>query len=538
MKHRTALVAASAVAAVALGLAGCTAASDGDRLVVESAAANVAVDADLAPEAVLAANADATTVNADEWSADEAVDIALEGATASSAADGVTIEGGTVTITAAGVYRLRGELDGQVVVAAPEEALVVLILDGATISSSTTAAIAATSADDLAIFLAEGTVNTLSDAAAYPDDADADAALFSDVDLTIDGTGSLVVEGNGNDGIVSHDDLVILSGEITVTAADDAVRGKDALVIEGGVLDLTAGGDGLKSDEEEDATAGYVAILGGEVTVATGDDGIQATSDIVLLDGSVTVSAGAVASEGEQSSKGLTAGAVVAVGGGVLAIVESYEGIEGFAISIAGGELDIVSSDDGLNASTGGQTSTADEDTAAGGMGGGDMADGGEEILISGGTLTIDADGDGIDSNGSVTIAGGTVTVWGPTANGNGALDSNGSFTVSGGVLIAAGSAGMAETPDASSPQGWVAATVSGSAGASVEVRDAAGTTIASFTAGKPFATLIVSDAGIASGASLTIVVDGEATTATAGSAIGGGMGGGFPGGGGPGAPR
>ena len=84
--------------------------------------------------------------------------------------------------------------------------------------------------------------------------------------------------------------------------------------------------------------------------------------------------------------------------------------------------------------------------------------------LVSGGTLTIDAGGDGFDSNGSAEITGGTVIVHGPLNDGNGALDVNGTFTISGGTLLAVGSSGMAETPDADSAQGWVQATVSGSA--------------------------------------------------------------------------
>mgnify|MGYP000104835938 CR=1 FL=1 len=124
-------------------------------------------------------------------------------------------------------------------------------------------AISVTSADDAAIYLAEGSTNSVSDASGYADDADANAAIWSDADLTLGGTGSLSVAGNGNDGITSKDDLVVLSGTITVDAADDALVGKDALVIEGGTLKLTAGGDALKSDKDDDETKGWVWVKGG-----------------------------------------------------------------------------------------------------------------------------------------------------------------------------------------------------------------------------------------------------------------------------------
>lgn len=85
-------------------------------------------------------------------------------------------------------------------------------------------------------------------------------------------------------------------------------------------------------------------------------------------------------------------------------------------------------------------------------------------MKVTGGTLVIDADGDGFDSNGTAEITGGTLVVNGPEAGGSGALDGNGSFTVSGGVLLAAGSAGMAVAPDEESGQGWLSATLDSSA--------------------------------------------------------------------------
>ena len=78
------------------------------------------------------------------------------------------------------------------------------------------------------------------------------------------------------------------------------------------------------------------------------------------------------------------------------------------------------------------------------GPGGGDQADDSKKVVITGGTLSIDAEGDGLDSNGNVTMSGGIVIVNGPTQGGNGALDYNGTFEITGGTLVAAGTTDMA----------------------------------------------------------------------------------------------
>lgn len=471
-------------------------------------------------ERVLAENENATVVREDEWSEADAIDVALNGG-AASAPEGVAVAGSTVTITAAGVYRLTGTLNGQVVVDAPEDALVVLILDGATISSTTSAAIAVLSADDVAVHLAAGSKNSLSDASSYAEDADVNAALFSEEDLTISGSGSLTVTGNGGDGITSEDDLAIIGGTITVVAADDALRGKDSLTIEDGVLDLNAtAGHALKADNEEEVGRGYVVIDGGTLTATAGEDGINAQTDVVITGGDLTLS---VADDGIHAEQ------ILAIDGGVLTIAQSNEGLEAFHIEIASGEIDVTSSDDGLNASGG--------DAASSGMGG-DMADGGQQLIITGGQLTVRAEGDGLDSNGSVSISGGRTVVFGPTRADNGALDANGAFIISGGTLIALGSAGMAESPDAESPQGWVATTASGTAGTTVQVLDGSGAVLVEVVAEKQFETIIASAPGMTNGATYTVSVGGSSTSVTSGQAIaggfGGGPGGGMPGGGQP----
>jgi hypothetical protein len=152
-------------------------------------------------------------------------------------------------------------------------------------------------------------------------------------------------------------------------------------------------------------------------------------------------------------------------------------------------------------------------------------------VDISGGTITIHAQGDGFDSNGDATISGGTLTVYGPTNDGNGAIDVNGTFDLSGGTLAAGGSSGMAEVPEADSAQGWASVTFSGSvAGGTTVELVAEGVTVASYTAEKVISSVVFSNADLTSGAEYEVVVDGESVgTITAGEHVGGMGGGGGP---------
>lgn len=122
----------------------------------------------------------------------------------------------------------------------------------------------------------------MSDAAEYPQDIEANAALFSAGDLSITGVGTLNVQGAYEDAIASKDGLIIDSGTISVTAADDGIRGKDYVVVTSGEVSVTAGGDGLTANNDTDDTRGFVVVNGGTITVAARRDGISAETDLLV----------------------------------------------------------------------------------------------------------------------------------------------------------------------------------------------------------------------------------------------------------------
>ncbi|GHU10440.1 lipoprotein [Spirochaetia bacterium] len=474
-----------------------------------------------------------TTVN----SAAGAVNIRLaDGASAvSGAASSASVQidnrTNSIVIRAAGTYALSGRLsNGNVVVDA--DANVRLVLNGVNISSSDGAPLALFGKQKKVITLAAGTQNTLTDAALYTrfyKDDEPNGSLFSKNALTINGTGSLTVNGRYNNGISCKDDLRIMSGTITVTAKNNAVKGNDSLVIKGGTITVSSAEDALKSDSEEDGK-GYVYIEKATLNLNASEDGIQGYNAVHIVSGAITVNSGDDAIHADK---------VLVIDGGTITIPKSYEGLEAAKIVINGGTINLTSSDDGINAAAdstdgtgggmngGGRTGTRPAtgvppvygtrpmdgggNRGRGGFGGMGGGTGNPEcfIIITGGTVTVNSGGDGIDSNGSVLMTGGTVIVHGPTRSGDGALDSDGSFTVKGGLLIAAGAAGMVQIPGNASTQYSAAITFrqTKNAGTRVLVQDATGRIIADYTSAKAFQSFIVSAGGLSNGQQYSVTV-------------------------------
>lgn len=417
----------------------------------------------------------------------------------SAAADETAVDmnavSGTLRITEEGDYRLRGRLEGQIVIEAPKDAKVKLILDGVEIRMKDHAAICAISADRLVLRSAAGSSNLIGSTGdfAQTDGSKVDAAIFAKCDLTLSGEGAIGVSCETGHGIVTKDDLKIKGGTLSVEAAEQGLSGKDSVTVEDGRISLICGGDGVHT--EGDAEFG-----GGTLVIDSGDDGVHA-------DGALTIS------------------------GGALRVTRCLEGLEAHQITISGGEVRVIAADDGLN--------------AAGGDGSGNTGFGRDPfktdseafITISGGTLIVNANGDGIDTNGILSVSGGTVYVSGPTNGGNGSLDYGISGSISGGTVIAAGSAGMAENFGRDSTQGSILLNVGDqAAGTTVSVADESGMVLASFTPEKRYQTVVVSAPGMVLGGTYTVTAGSFSQTVTLDSIVyGEGSGFGGPGPGGPG---
>lgn len=462
------------------------------------------------------------------WDSSSEVTIDLSNPTAT---DGVTVSDGVITITKAGNYRLSGTYSGQVKVEAADSDMVRLILDNATITNSTGAAINVVEADEVVIYTASGSTNTVSDGSSYSDTASGspDAAIYSKSDLTLAGEGTLKVEGKYEEGIHTTDGLVIASGTLEVTAANTGIKGKDYVDILDGTVTVTATKDGIKATNDTDGNRGWVRLSGGTVNISAGDDGFKAER-------------------------------VLEISGGTLNITQSNEGIEAQYINILDGTVNVTSSDDGINASysttstssTGTESaSTSTTQTAqtnqtaqsnqsapqapsgsagqppaggqapsgnmgqppaggGGGMGGGhgtfEVVD--ATINIAGGTVTVNANGDGIDSNGTATLSGGTLVVNGPFTGGNTSLDTNGDLLLNGTTVVAGNSGDMFEAPASSSTSGYVKLTnlSNVSSGTTIQVADSSGKVVANYkVTNSNTALILVSSANITKGQSYTV---------------------------------
>lgn len=418
--------------------------------------------------------------------------ITLDGTNITMTGKGATATDGILTITDEGTYILNGDLkDGQVIVAAEDTAKVQIVLNGVNISCSNNAPIYIKSADKVFITLADGTENLLTDGSAYvqADDNTVDGVIFSKVDLTINGNGTMNITANYKHGIVVKDKLAITSGNLNITAVKDAINSNDSVKIKDGTLTLSStDGNGISCKNKEDETKGYVYICGGEINVTN-----------------------------------------------------CVEGIEGTAIVVEGGSINITSQDDGFNASNG--MTSASNDFQAGDKGNAFENDTNCYISISGGTINVDASGDGVDSNGALIITGGTIYVSGPTENNNGALDYNGTADISGGTIVVAGSSGMAQGFSDTSTQYSILNNLTSTCagGTAITLTDSNGNVVASFTPNKEYQSVVISTPELVKDGTYTLTCGDETADLTLSSVVtsngqqqmmgGPGGGNGFPGG-------
>lgn len=401
------------------------------------------------------------------------------------------------------------------------------------------------------------------------------------VDDGIRGKDYLVIEGGnitvnaGGDGLKSDNEndvtkgyISIASGVFSIASGGDAIAAQsDVLITEGEFTLVTAGGSDANIVESISAKGikGNTSVIidGGRFNINAADDGVHSNGSVTINQGSFNIASG---------DDGMHADSMLTINNGIVHIEQSYEGLESAVITINDGEIQITSTDDGINISggmdgsgmqgripgggpigtpgggTGGGPGGGTGGTPGGGTGGGPGGwpggkpgggTGGQQgpiqdsftpdtdyyLYIRGGMIVVNAGGDGLDVNGAIEMSGGTVLVHGPVENMNGALDYDASFTLTGGVLIAAGSAGMAMAPGATSSQNSVLINFNSTlpAGTLIHVQNRTGEEIFTFAPSKQFQSIAFSSPLLVQGESYAVYLGGTSTGTQVGGLVQGG---------------
>lgn len=306
----------------------------------------------------------ATLLLAGSALADGSITLSPDGSKSTDAS--VRIDGQTVTITQEGTYQIAGTLgDGALIVESGENAKITLVLGGVSIKNSTGAAIQISTADDVTIELSEGTTNVLQsgeevDIATATESKEASGgALQSKADLKIKGRGSLTVLGYLNNGIHCTKDLKIKNGNISVTALGHGIKGKNSVTVSGGTVTVTSGKDGITSDETENEEKGFVTIEDGEIIITSVGDGVSAETTLTVTGDVISIISGGGSANAQQKTDNMR----------------------------DWWDFDNSASDDNSASCKGLKA--------------------GKALVISGGSITIDAQDDALHTDGDMTISGG-----------------------------------------------------------------------------------------------------------------------------------
>lgn len=202
----------------------------------------------------------------------------------------------------------------------------------------------------------------------------------------------------------------------------------------------------------------------GRLYISSAKNGVHCKSSLRITGAAMTI---------EAENDGLKGKYGIYIDGGSTTVARSYEGVEAGEVVIQSGELNVFSSDDGINA--------AGKDEIQG------------DVCIRGGNVYINASGDAIDSNRSIFFEGGTTLVEGPVNGRNSIFDKGDGkdavLSITGGTVIATGSAEKAKNIKEGTQYAKLEI-VSGRAGDVIEADDGTG---AKLTASKDFECVIYS---------------------------------------------
>ena len=309
--------------------------------------------------------------------------------------DGASSLSSVVTVSKEGVYRISGSLTEGCIVVDAADSYVNLIFDNVNLHSSKGSPVYVEDAKKVLITLADGSDNSLTDKTANSSAEDnsenesSTAAIYSKDNLTIGGSGTLNITGNCN-GVISQNQLKVMSGIINIDVANNALRGKEYVTVYDGTFKIKAGNNAIKSYTDNTETAGFIKILGGTYDINAADNGIygeylteiaggmlnittdnkkgikscysllisggtiniNSKDDAIHSDGDINIAGGNLTINTEDDA--VHAENSLTISDGEYNILSCYEGFEAPSITLSGGIGTLVAKDDGINASGGG----------------------------------------------------------------------------------------------------------------------------------------------------------------------------------------
>lgn len=363
-------------------------------------------------------------------------------------------------------------------------------LTGLTLTSAKGAAIDIQNGKRTALRVAEGTVNTLADAAG----GSQKACLYCKGHLEFKQKGELHVVGNTGHAISAKEYVEIKNTKIYVTGAvKDGLNCNQYFAMESGTLDISGvGDDGIQTSYKDDTDreaedTGTITITGGTITINVTADAakaIKADGDFIMSKGTITAT---VTGNGiwdstnlkTKASSCISADGNLNISGGKLTLLATGAGGKGISVDgeglISGGEFDIITEGKVVvysggklyNGNYSGNLDNFNSNYKSSPKGikfdgalkitdgtfkiwtkgtNGEGIETKKTLTIDGGDFNIRAYDDGTNSSSHTYINGGTIVI---TTGAGDAIDSNGNIYIAGGYLTVIGASAPEQGFDA-----------------------------------------------------------------------------------------
>lgn len=211
-----------------------------------------------------------------------------------------SVDGGVVVfgeISEDSVYSISGKLKGNIVISVGSSYKFELEMCGFSLVSDTESPIVITDGDEVTLTAKKDFSNYIYDMRNEVDNSLENvfsSAIYSAVDLKIEGKGSLTVVSENNNGIHTKDDLKVKNLTLTVACTDNALKGNDSVTLDMCNTELiVTKGDGIKTKNTDVSSKGKqrgtVTINGGTHTIGAACDGIDAAYDLVINDENTSI---------------------------------------------------------------------------------------------------------------------------------------------------------------------------------------------------------------------------------------------------------